>query len=281
MNKICVMLCVSLLLLLTACGKADASAGSSVQQSEAAAASSSQENPSDAAQKSSDPSAASPDKAQSETNAPSIPSEPPAKSGESAHSDPQPEESSSSPMQEEPAVEQEPITVTFTQGTDNVTLEFSRLPVSAAEVEEMDSIYYQTPEYAVGMFIAILCHYPDDAEETLRMLEVINGPETITDYDKSFLKDRMEDRNYKPFSFLEGSSPDNDYTPTKPYKLTVYTASNTYDEDGYARLMMQSSGADSKRPIMVRKKESTGEWFFWDHGLLPDIRTPVSQDPWA
>ena len=42
-----------------------------------------------------------------------------------------------------------------------------------------------------------------------------------------------------------------------------------------------SSGADTKRHILLRHKPSTNQWFVEDQMLLAMIRTPKSQDPWA
>ena len=50
---------------------------------------------------------------------------------------------------------------------------------------------------------------------------------------------------------------------------------------GYGAADLVSSGADSKRHILLRHKVSTNEWFVEDQLLLGMIRTPKSQDPWA
>jgi len=79
--------------------------------------------------------------------------------------------------------------------------------------------------------------------------------------------------------------------PTQPYRVTVFDNPHSWvSEDSsqssagpvqYARLLMQSSGADSPRWITMRYKPSTNQWFLWEHQLLADIRTSVSADPWA
>ena len=55
----------------------------------------------------------------------------------------------------------------------------------------------------------------------------------------------------------------------------------SFDEEGYAKLYLKSSGADSPRPVQLRQKPSSGEWFLWDQMLLSQIREPISADPWA
>ena len=58
-------------------------------------------------------------------------------------------------------------------------------------------------------------------------------------------------------------------------------AYNWLAEEGYKRLDIKSGGADTPRPITLRLKPSTGQWFLWEQIILVGIRVPVSQDPWA
>ena len=46
-------------------------------------------------------------------------------------------------------------------------------------------------------------------------------------------------------------------------------------------LYVACSGADSPRPLKLRKKSSTGQWFLWEQQLLTGIRIPKESDPWA
>ena len=42
----------------------------------------------------------------------------------------------------------------------------------------------------------------------------------------------------------------------------------------------QSGGADDPRPVRLRKKPSTGQWFLVDIQYLSDIRVPAAEDKW-
>jgi len=250
------LLLAALLALLPACGAAAPEAASQPAQPAASAEASSAAQPTS--------SAAQPASSQAETPS----SHSPAASAPAGESAPQ-------------APAADPIQVTFAEpekGSVEITL--SRLPQTAAELQQLDAANFKKPQYAAALFVAAMCRYPDDPAAALEMIEYLNGPEDLSDYDKSYLKDRMADKGYKPYSYFAGASPDNDYTPSQPWKLTVSAISNTYDEKGYARFVMRSSGADSPRPITVRQKASTGEWFYWEQGLLADIRKPASQDAW-
>ncbi|WP_442872029.1 DUF6935 domain-containing protein [Blautia sp.] len=46
-------------------------------------------------------------------------------------------------------------------------------------------------------------------------------------------------------------------------------------------LYVACSGADSPRPLKLRNKPSTGQWFLWEQQLLTGIRIPKEADPWA
>ena len=98
------------------------------------------------------------------------------------------------------------------------------------------------------------------------------------------IDERLQGKEYKPFSFFQGATPANNYTPSRPYKITV--TSNPYsfttDSEGYkwCTLYVTSGGADSPRPIKLRQKKSTGEWFLNDIQCLSDIRIPTSQSKW-
>ena len=61
--------------------------------------------------------------------------------------------------------------------------------------------------------------------------------------------------------------------------ITVRDDPYSYQNEGYARLQLQSFGADSLRPVTLRRKGE--QWMLWDQMLLADIRTPAKDDPWA
>ena len=44
---------------------------------------------------------------------------------------------------------------------------------------------------------------------------------------------------------------------------------------------MTSGGADAPRPIKLRRKPSTNQWFVNEIQCLADIKVPTGQDAWA
>ena len=136
-------------------------------------------------------------------------------------------------------------------------------------------------EFAVAaLSVAVLCNYEHDVQETVNMLNFLRGPRPLSPRDVLFLRDRLSGKGYKTFSYLKGSSPTNNYTPAQPYQITVSTNAYSYQQKDYATLYLKSSGADSQRPVTLRRKPSTGQWFVWEINYLSDVRIPASQDAW-
>ena len=114
-------------------------------------------------------------------------------------------------------------------------------------------------------------------------MDLLRGPRPMTPYDTQFLRDRLRGKEYLPLAYFEGAAPENSYTPAQPYVLNVLPDPRPQDmEPGYLRLFLRTAGADSPRPIKLRQKPSTGEWFLWEYSSpLSGIRIPAAQDPWA
>jgi hypothetical protein len=112
------------------------------------------------------------------------------------------------------------------------------------------------------------------------MLGYLKGPQPLSAYDKQFIADRFRDKDYVPRSYFVGAVPQNDYTPAEPYTINISENPYSYQEQGYAKLFIQSGGADSPRPVQLRKAKD-GKWYLWEQFLLADIRVPESSDPWA
>lgn len=159
----------------------------------------------------------------------------------------------------------------------NKTVTFKTLPQTTADVA-VGTDAQKAAAYAV----AALARYEQSPEDAYAMLNVLLGPRPLNGADKQFIQDRFRGKMYLMRSYFKGATPQNNYTPKQPYAVEVQTNDYTYKEDGYARFLITCGGADSPRPMTLRKKGSTGEWFLWDYkGLLSGIRIPASEDPWA
>ena len=157
---------------------------------------------------------------------------------------------------------------------------FSTLPQSLNEFSSLPQAAMQNPFDTAAMFVAAMCVYPQNKDEAVKMVNFLKGPKPLSGYDIQFLADRMRGKDYLPKSFFEGATPQNSYAPTQPYTIAVSDNPYSYQEEGYAKLLLQSGGADNPRPIQMRLAKD-GRWYLWEQFLLSDIRQPEADDPWA
>ena len=161
------------------------------------------------------------------------------------------------------------------------TFTFTTIPRSVADLKALPESDLSTPFKTCALTMLVLLNYADDVNATIEMLNFLKGPEPMNAYQISFLKERLAGKEYVVRSYFEGSSPQNNYIPTEPLKITVFDNPYSYPEAGWATLHMNSTGADSPRQIKCRLKPSTNQWFLVENLALSDIRTPVAADPWA
>ena len=158
---------------------------------------------------------------------------------------------------------------------------FAELPKNLEELQALPCAALDSAFKTAALCIAVLCNYEKDANGTWEMLDFLKGPENVSEAEKSFIKDRPKGKQYKTFSFFKGATPDNGYTPANPYTITVSENPYSFDEENWATLYVTSGGADAPRPIKLRRKPSTNQWFINDIQCLADIRIPTEQDKWA
>ena len=147
------------------------------------------------------------------------------------------------------------------------TFHFKALPESAAEMKALPEAALTSPFETAALTVCALCAYAAAPEIGKEMLNI------------QFLQDRFRGGSHIPFSYFEGATPANHYTPSEPFTITVSADPHSYDQEGYVKLFIRSGGADSPRPIVLRQKGE--QWFLWQQLLMSAIRTPAAQDPWA
>ncbi len=172
--------------------------------------------------------------------------------------------------------------LTATQN-QSVTVTLATLPTTMAEFTDMDGADLKDPSKTVALTVVALCMYPINKDLSIEMLNYLKGPRPLTAYEIQFLRDRFAGKEYLAASYFKGATPENGYEPEEPYTVEVIQTSHSEDllNEGYLQLFLKSGGADSLRGVKLRQKESTSQWFLWEYLLLPDIRKPKSQDPWA
>ena len=166
-------------------------------------------------------------------------------------------------------------------GNQKETFTFVALPESVEELRSLPEAAMDTPFKTAALTVCALCAFAAVPENGTQMLNFLRGPRPLNGSDISFIQDRFRgERTYIPFSYFAGATPENNYTPKEPYTVTVTSDAHSFDEQGYARLYIICGGADSPRPVKLRKK-GDGQWCLWEQYLLTDIRQPKANDPWA
>lgn len=170
----------------------------------------------------------------------------------------------------------EPVTITYTVSEDEIYEEFtfSRIPTDVKDLEIIDAKFYDDPYATAALAIITMCNYENDPDETIRMLEYLNGTEGLTDYEKSFHRAELDERAYKAFSYLKGATPDNYYTPDTPYVIRITGDKFTWVLDGRVKVFAATSGSDKPRAINVRYDDAVKRWCVYEHGLLGYMRAP-------
>ena len=161
------------------------------------------------------------------------------------------------------------------------TFTFDRVPQNVAELQQLKEATLDSPFKTTALTLLVLMQWETDKEGCYAMLDVLRGPDPLTPFGKQFLRDRLQGKAYKVSSFFAGATVGNGYKPTMPLTITVSDNPYSYPDDKWATLYVKSAGADSIRPMKLRKKPSTGQWFLNDIQCLSDIRVPAADDPWA
>lgn len=163
----------------------------------------------------------------------------------------------------------------------NETFTFSVLPVNVNQLKLLPEASLDSAFKTTALTLLALCRYEQDQAAAFEMLDFLKGPESVSTYEKQFIGERLKGKAYKVRSFFAGATPENNYQPMQPYRITVSETPYSFDNENWATLYVTSSGSDNPRPIKLRKKPSTGQWFLNDIQCLADIRVPVAEDPWA
>lgn len=161
------------------------------------------------------------------------------------------------------------------------TFTFSSVPANLAELQALPEATLDSAFKTTALTLAVLCNYENNPELTIEMLNFLKGPGEVSGFEKQFIREHLGAKPYKARSYFEGATPQNNYKPDTPYKITVIENPYSFDNADWATLYVKSGGADNPRPVKLRRKPSTGQWFLVEIQCLADIRLPVEADPWA
>jgi hypothetical protein len=157
---------------------------------------------------------------------------------------------------------------------------FPSLPQTVDQLKALPEAALTDSYAAAALSVVALLRYESDPETCFAMLDFLKGPQPLSNMEKTQIHDRMSGKPYKVRSFFAGATPDNNYTPTDPYTVRVSSNPYSFDNEGWATLWLKSGGGDNERPVKLRKKPSTGQWFLNEIQYLGDIRLPANEDKW-
>ena len=158
---------------------------------------------------------------------------------------------------------------------------FSSFPANLCELKTLPEASLDSAFKTTALTILALCQFEKKPNVTYEMLDFLKGPENVSTYEKQFIKERLYEKYYIPFSYFTGATPENGYTPASPLTIEVFETPYSFDNENWATLWVKSGGADNMRSVKLRKKPSTGQWFLNDIQCLSEIRVPAEKDPWA
>ena len=129
-------------------------------------------------------------------------------------------------------------------GAAKQTFTFAALPESLAQMQALPEAALQDPFQTAALTVCALCVYAADKNIGAEMLNWLRGPRPLSPMDISFLNDRFREGHHVPFSYFAGATPENDYTPTQPFTLTIEAGPYADANPGYKKLHIRSGGAD-------------------------------------
>lgn len=159
---------------------------------------------------------------------------------------------------------------------------FPSLPTNLEQLKALPEASLTDPYAVAALSILALTPFATNREESIAMLNFLKGPDPLNPAEIQQISDRfMDGKFYKVNSFFAGATPQNNYTPSKPYTVEVSVTPYSFENQGWAVMYLHSGGADNPRPVKLRQKPSTGQWFLVEIQYLGDIRIPVAEDKWA
>lgn len=165
-------------------------------------------------------------------------------------------------------------------GNKTKSYTFQALPTSVAELQALPEASMQDPYAVAALSVLALCQYKVSPETCFQMMNALMGPDPISNLAKSQVNDRLAGKTYKPYSYICGATPANNYQPAQPYVIKVSSNPYSFQNEGWATLYLTSGGGDNPRPVRLRQKPSTGQWFLVEVQYLGDIRLPAAEDKW-
>lgn len=181
----------------------------------------------------------------------------------------------------DPQAPQPQVTMELEQGEDYMAVTFDTLPTTLEEFSLLAEGKLTDPENTCALFLCALNLFVQDVETGSEALNILKGPQPLSNYDISWFKDRLRGKSYLPYVYFEGASPQNNYIPAQPYTVKFYPDPRPeYCQEGYQKLFVKNAGFDSPRYFLLRQKG--GNWYIWEvYSVMMGVKTPAKENRWA
>jgi len=167
------------------------------------------------------------------------------------------------------------------------------LPTSIEELVALRDRIATEPQGGAAVFVVALMLHAENRALGAQALTVAVDRERLQESaagyrgfslrpaDLKQIERQLDGRSYLPRSYLSGTRPAEGYaTPSLPWTILCSTTPTSGDAStGVLKLFVPSSGADSPRPITVKKNDrgiwKASEW----SSLIVGIRPPAATSP--
>ncbi len=151
------------------------------------------------------------------------------------------------------------------------TITISSMPSTIEEFVTLRDQISTTPEGGASLFLLALKIFTENENLGKQCLVVTadrNALQEGDDYkgfkirnsDMSLIKSQLSKNNKIPNSYIQGATPENNYAVNPPFVYSFSTNKYSGNEaEGQIKLFVKSYGADSDRPITV-KRNNRGIW---------------------
>ena len=171
------------------------------------------------------------------------------------------------------------------------TVTVDKMPANVDEFLELRNNIATSPEGGATVFLVALKTYVENPELGNQFLVIAVDRGSLQEGDTyngfslgkssmQLIKNQMAKNNKIPNSYIQGSTPENGYSVKGPYEYKF--KSNPYSGDpekGLYKIFVFCSGADSARPISLKKNDK-GIWKAnnWSSVLVGIKKEPVNDD---
>jgi len=173
---------------------------------------------------------------------------------------------------------------------DSVTeITFESMPSDYNEFIALTKDKMYEPEETAALFILALRVYAVDKELGLKMISFLRNEEELNPMEiKKLLNEPFEETTYLAISYFKGSTPENSYTPIRPYTVVIKNDNLRNINKNLKTLYIGCGGTSQYRPITLKKisrkalkgkKFDDDVWFVNDYSsIVLGIKKPAQTE---